>query len=128
MGLRPFSQAAALCAACPQNKMMKNILTVLFTGAVIALFETSSPADVRAGSQIPSASGTSSPPQTTTSSANPEQIKSRLVALIRLNGYKCDTLTKWHPMLFSRGYEVYCDLYYSYDVEDKGGHWIVTVK
>jgi hypothetical protein len=31
-------------------------------------------------------------------------------------------------MLFSRGYEVYCDLYYSYAIEDKGGRWIVTVK
>jgi hypothetical protein len=80
--------------------------------------QTSSPADVRVGGQTPSSSN----PQTM------EQIKSGLVALIRLNGYKCDTLTKWHPMRFSRGYEVYCDLYYSYDVEDKGGRWVVTVK
>jgi hypothetical protein len=87
--------------------------------------ETSSPAEVRVGGQTLS----SSTPQTTTSTAElGEQIKSGLVALVRLNGYKCDTLTKWRPMRFSRGYEVYCDLYYSYDVEDKNGRWVVTVK
>jgi hypothetical protein len=88
--------------------------------------ETSSPADVRVGSQTPS----SITPQTTRSTAElgMEQIKSGLVALVRLNGYKCDTLTKWRPMRFSRGYEVSCDLYYSYEVEDKGGRWVVTVK
>jgi hypothetical protein len=78
------------------------------------------------------ASSTSNAAQTTTTTrtAKPdiEQTKSALVALIRLNGYKCDTLTKWHPLLFSRGYEVYCDLYYSYDVEDKNGRWVVTAK
>jgi hypothetical protein len=78
------------------------------------------------------ASSTSIPVQTTTTTStadtDQEQVKSRLTAIIRLNGYQCDTLTKWHPMLFSRGYEVYCDLYYSYAVEDKGGRWIVTVK
>jgi hypothetical protein len=78
------------------------------------------------------ASSTSVPVQTTTTTStadtDQEQVKSRLTALIRLTGYKCDTLTKWRPMLFSRGYEVSCDLYYSYEVEDKGGRWVVTVK
>jgi hypothetical protein len=97
--------------------------SLTFFGLPAVPRETSSPAAVCVGGQTPS----SSPAQTITSTAE-EQIKSGLVALIRLNGYKCDTLTKWHPMVFSRGYEVYCDLYYSYDVEDKSGRWVVTVK
>ena len=89
--------------------------SLIFFALPAVPYETSSPA---------------SPPKTTKSAAEPdmEQTKSALVALIRLNGHKCDTLTKWHPMLFLRGYEVSCDLYYSYDVEDKGGRWVVTVK
>lgn len=102
-------------------------LLVLLVLPVVA-HETSSPTDVVAESRTPSS--TSSPLQTTTSTAGLDmaQIKIGLVALVRLNGHRCDTLTKWHPMAFSRGYEVDCDLHYSYDVEDKGGRWIVTVK
>jgi hypothetical protein len=92
------------------------IWSLIFCALPVAAHKTSSPADVRAGSQTPF------------SASSPEQIKSGLVALIRLNGYQCDTLTKWRPIRFSRGYEVSCDLYYSYEVVDKDGRWVVTAK
>jgi hypothetical protein len=100
--------------------------SLLFFALPAMPHETSSPADVLVGGKTPS----SSTPQTTTSTAelDMEQFKSGLVALVRLNGYQCDTLTKWRPIRFSRGYEVSCDLYYSYEVVDKDGRWVVTAK
>jgi TPR repeat protein len=52
-----------------------------------------------------------------------------LVSLVRLNTYKCESVSVARPWLFSRGYTLLCNNYsYEYEIADKGGHWIVTVK
>lgn len=59
---------------------------------------------------------------------SPEALK-QLVSIIRLSGYKCDSLSSIVPMSLRRGFSVWCNNYiYEYEVEDKGGNWIVTVK
>jgi hypothetical protein len=51
-----------------------------------------------------------------------------LATLINLNGYKCTSVSSVLPMVFSTGFHVNCNQYrYSYDVEDQGGRWIVTL-
>lgn len=51
-----------------------------------------------------------------------------VVGLVVFNGYKCDTLSAITPFAFGTGFYVYCNQYsYSYDVEDKGGNWVVTL-
>jgi hypothetical protein len=52
-----------------------------------------------------------------------------LVELIRMDTYKCDSLSSVRSLMTSRGYEVTCNSYsYDYLIEDKGGHIRVTVK
>ena len=51
-----------------------------------------------------------------------------LAQLIQLYGWRWDSISAVTPFVFSRGFHVYCNGYsYSYDVEDKGGRWFVTV-
>lgn len=51
-----------------------------------------------------------------------------LSAVIHLNGYKCDTISGIAPMSISYGFYVHCNQYrYSYEVEDRGGQWKVTL-
>lgn len=52
-----------------------------------------------------------------------------LIALIRLRGYRCDTINAARPFLFSgSGYVLDCDGFrYRYTIEDRGGRWTVTV-
>jgi Sel1 repeat len=51
-----------------------------------------------------------------------------LVGLVRAHGYKCDYPMSYRPMYLSHGYVLHCDLWYTYDIKDKGGQWIVTVE
>lgn len=50
------------------------------------------------------------------------------VDLIRANTFKCDSISAARQMVFSRGVVVVCNKYaYTYDLKDRGGHWVVTV-
>ncbi|PHM17210.1 MAG: hypothetical protein CJD30_07385 [Sulfuricurvum sp. PD_MW2] len=49
--------------------------------------------------------------------------------LISANGYTCDSIDGMNRFFTSEGYHVYCnDHRYNYDIENKGGNWIVSVK
>lgn len=49
--------------------------------------------------------------------------------MIALAGYRCDSIDAIHPFLLSEGYTVYCNNNrYRYEIEDRGGRAIVTVK
>jgi hypothetical protein len=53
----------------------------------------------------------------------------KIVQFVRANNYSCDSVSASRPMLMSRGYVLVCNKFsYKYDVEDKGGHWIVSVR
>ena len=48
---------------------------------------------------------------------------------VRAFGYVCDTVDAVIPFVFSEGYTIRCNGYrYSYEAENKGGTFIVTVK
>ena len=52
-----------------------------------------------------------------------------LAALIALRGYRCDSVSLVRPFLFSRGFHVTCIHWdYRYEVADRGGKWVVTLK
>lgn len=57
-----------------------------------------------------------------------QKLYTALSAVIHLNGYKCDTISGIAPMSISYGFYVHCNQYrYSYEVEDRGGQWKVTL-
>ncbi|UYI49664.1 zinc ribbon domain-containing protein [Vibrio natriegens] len=59
---------------------------------------------------------------------HPEVIP-QMVRLIKLTGYKCDSISAIREMMLSRGFTVVCNnFYYEYDIEDKGGNWVVTLQ
>ena len=44
-------------------------------------------------------------------------------------GYRCNSVSAVTPFAFSRGFHVYCNRWnYGYEVADKGGNWVVTLK
>ena len=48
--------------------------------------------------------------------------------IIRLNGYKCDSISSAYYFVFSDKYNINCNqLRYSYDIKDHGGRPVVTV-
>ena len=53
-----------------------------------------------------------------------------LVALVRLRGYRCDSVSGAVPSVFrAHRFTLNCDQFrYAYVIEDRGGHWIVRVK
>ncbi len=52
-----------------------------------------------------------------------------LAAMVRLFDYKCDSVSAARPWLMSAGFTIHCNHFrYEYEVQDKGGHWTVTVK
>ena len=52
-----------------------------------------------------------------------------LAGLIMIYGYRCDSISAVTPFAFSRGFHVYCNRWnYGYEVADKGGNWVVTLK
>ncbi len=59
---------------------------------------------------------------------HPEVIP-QMVKLIRLTGYKCDSISAIREMMLSRGFAVVCNNFnYEYEIEDKGGNWVVTLQ
>jgi hypothetical protein len=52
-----------------------------------------------------------------------------LAAIVRETGYRCSTISSATHWVFSEGFTLYCNnLRYEYDIADKGGNWVVTVK
>lgn len=52
-----------------------------------------------------------------------------LAKMVRLYGYRCDSVSAANKWVFSPGFSLYCNRWrYHYEVADKGGRWIVTVK
>jgi hypothetical protein len=52
-----------------------------------------------------------------------------LTGLVKGNGYRCDSISAARPFFLSAGYTLSCNDYrYEYEIADKGGRWIVTVK
>lgn len=55
--------------------------------------------------------------------------KEAAMQVITLNGYTCDSIAGMSKFITSEGYNVYCnDHRYNYEIENKGGNWVVTVK
>lgn len=54
---------------------------------------------------------------------------SYLKNVIRLSGYKCDTIDSIQSLMNQNGYHVFCNNFaYHYEVKDVGGMWVVTSK
>lgn len=52
-----------------------------------------------------------------------------LVTLTRAYGYRCDSISAAMPWAFSYGFTLRCNGYrYSYEIEDRGGTWVVTIE
>jgi hypothetical protein len=52
-----------------------------------------------------------------------------LAEIVRQSNYRCDSISAATHWVFSEGFTLHCnDLRYEYDISDKGGHWVVTVK
>lgn len=52
-----------------------------------------------------------------------------MVTLVKAYGYRCDSISAARPMVWSRGYTLVCNgFHYEYEIKDKGGQWLVTVK
>ena len=57
-----------------------------------------------------------------------DRLLNALVDMVRESTYRCDSVSAARPFLISPGYKLVCNRFrYSYEIEDKGGHWIVTV-
>ena len=57
------------------------------------------------------------------------QLLEQMVALVKANGYRCDSISAGRQMFLSRGFVLSCNnLAYEYEIEDIGGHWRVTAK
>lgn len=52
-----------------------------------------------------------------------------LIVFTKSSGYKCDTVSSARPFMNDKGYQLNCNNYrYKYEIEDKGGNLVVTVK
>jgi hypothetical protein len=49
--------------------------------------------------------------------------------LIRRAGYRCDSVSSIQKWVFSSGFDVVCNGFrYSYEIEDRGGNWVVSLE
>ena len=50
-------------------------------------------------------------------------------SMIRLKGWRCDSVSAIRPHLFSRGFTMVCNNFrYTYEFKDRGGNWVVNLK
>ncbi|MFX9939195.1 hypothetical protein ABTP77_22815, partial [Acinetobacter baumannii] len=53
----------------------------------------------------------------------------KLAVMVKLNNYKCDSVSSAISYIRSVGFSLVCNNYrYKYELEDVGGNWQVTVK
>jgi hypothetical protein len=53
----------------------------------------------------------------------------KLVRLVKASDFACDSVSASRPMVMSFGYVLVCNKFrYTYDIQDKGGHWTVSVR
>lgn len=49
--------------------------------------------------------------------------------LVKAYGYRCDSISSFQSFIMGGGYKINCNSFrYTYELEDKGGRWVVTVK
>jgi hypothetical protein len=57
------------------------------------------------------------------------QLLEVLVSKVRINGYKCDSVSYASRMAYNPGFILGCNKSrYKYEIEDKGGKWQVTLE
>jgi hypothetical protein len=57
------------------------------------------------------------------------KLMNALATMVRLNDYRCDSISALRPYITVKGFKLVCNNFdYSYDIEDKGGHWVVKVE
>ncbi len=82
-----------------------------------------------AASVVQAQEPTLEPEYTTSSKRVTDDIAIAVAVMVQSVGYKCDSISALNPMIFSLGYTLYCNYFrYGYEIEDKGGQWIVTVQ
>lgn len=48
--------------------------------------------------------------------------------IIKIYGYRCDSISSARPMYFSHGYVIQCNSFrYEYEIRGRGGRWVVTI-
>ena len=61
--------------------------------------------------------------------ANLQEVLNAFALKIRLNGWRCDSISVAQKFIFSRGFTVICNDYaYEYEIRDRGGQWVATLK
>lgn len=61
--------------------------------------------------------------------SNRQAVLNALARMIRLKGWRCDSISVARKFLFSRGFTVICNRFaYEYEVKDRGGRWVVTLE
>lgn len=61
--------------------------------------------------------------------ANLQAVLDAAAAMIRARGWRCDSISAIRRFFVSRGLDVKCNRYaYHYEIEDKGGRWVVTLQ
>jgi hypothetical protein len=57
------------------------------------------------------------------------KLLNELVKFVRENDYRCDAVSAVRSFVRSRGFSLVCNRFgYRYEIEAKGGHWIVNAK
>ena len=57
-----------------------------------------------------------------------QQVLDEFAQHIRAKDWKCDSISAATTLIFSRGFSVKCNHFaYSYEIMDRGGHWVVTL-
>lgn len=61
--------------------------------------------------------------------SNCDGVAEEIIAAVKLEGYRCDSVSSLRKWTFSRGFTMKCNNFaYEYEFEDHGGRWRVKVK
>ena len=61
--------------------------------------------------------------------SNSQELFDSLALMIRARGWRCDSISAVRRFFWGRGFDVKCNRYsYHYQIEDRGGRWVVTLK
>ena len=60
---------------------------------------------------------------------NLQAVLDAAAGMIRARGWRCDSISAIRRFFISRGLDVKCNRYaYHYEIEDRGGRWVVTLQ